>query len=89
MSCPFSVKFFTSTVPFGNVQSPSASTVILVLSGSAIQRDLSAPSDQNCATGVYGMSPAAGCVGFAELMQPVCESCVLMGLADAASGTSL
>src|SRR6185503_15735471 len=84
MRLPFSVKFFTSTVPFGKVQSPSFSTVMRAPSGSAIHRDLVAPSDQNAAAGAYGMSPEAGCVMSALLMQPVCDRSGLIGLDGAA-----
>src|SRR5687768_2123903 len=71
MRLPFSVKFFMSTVPEGKAQSPSAFTVICPPLGSAIQRVFTALSDQNGATGSYGMSPLAGCVGLVGSTQPV------------------
>ena len=46
-----SVKFLISTVPGGNCQSPSASTVMSCPFGSPIQRFFTAPSDQKAAVG--------------------------------------
>jgi hypothetical protein len=43
--------------------------------GSPIQRSFTAPSDQNAALGVYGMSPLAGIVGLDSFTQPVADSC--------------
>src|SRR5512143_542932 len=79
---PFNRKFFTSTLPFGNVKSPSVPTEIDVPFGIASQRSFAAPSDQNAAAGAYGIRPAAGWLGFCALTQPVSDKSAGTGEPD-------
>src|SRR5262245_8743199 len=90
-NAPFTRKCFISTVPLGNVKSPSAPTEMLVLFGIASQRSFVAPSDQNGAATSYGTSPAAGLLASVAETQPVAESCVGTGepLAAPPASTSL
>ncbi len=85
---PFKRKCFISTVPLGNVKSPSAPTEMLVPFGIASQRSFVAPSDQNGAATSYGISPAAGLLGSAAETQPVADSCVGTGEPPAAPPAS-
>src|SRR6185369_11583583 len=74
-----SSKCLTSTVPLGNVHSPSGRKPIFESReeesfGKDIQRDLAAPSDQNDTLMSYGTNPSAGAKSRVFLKAPVCES---------------
>src|SRR4051812_16541232 len=74
-SVPPMRKSLRNTLPFGKSKWLLVpSTVMREPLGSASQRDLTAPSDQNAALGAYGIMPLAGCEGLELLAQPVCES---------------
>jgi len=60
INAPFKRKLFTSTLPFGNVKSPSEPTEIDVPFRIASQRSFAAPSDQNAAAGAYGIRLVEG-----------------------------
>src|SRR5258706_3336257 len=79
---PFKRKFFTSTLPFGNVKSPSDPTAIEVPFGIASQRSFAAPSDQKPAAGAYGIRLVAGWLGFCVFTQPVSDKSVGTGDPD-------
>src|SRR5262245_34306075 len=87
---PPTEKVFTATEPIGRSQSWSALIVIVISSGIASQRSLSAPSDHSGETTSYGISPAAGLAGFFGSTQPVSESsCGKPSGGGGALGTSL
>src|ERR1043165_6851460 len=81
---------FIATEPTGSSQSCSASIVIVVSSGIASQRSLSAPSDHSGELTSYGITPAAGLVGSFASTQPVSDrSCGKSSGGGGALGTSL
>ena len=67
-----SSKCFTQTVPGGNCQLPSAlKAIVEFVSGTQNQRVFPAPSDQNGALTVYGMTPGFGVSEVTSLNAPV------------------
>src|SRR5689334_19531180 len=62
---------FTVTAPSSQVQGLRSSKSIAALSGNAKKRSLCAPSDQNGALIVYGITPGATLCAFTEVNRPV------------------
>src|SRR5688500_13106639 len=71
---PSMANVLTRTEPIGRSQSPSGFTVIVLSSGNARKRVLSAPSDHSGETTSYGIRPAAGFSGSDGSTQPVSDN---------------